>query len=145
MAFEAPFSYIYIIFSFFCWFLCCINKVEVIWWIFQFYWWTKTPGAPLCIISGTKCGHPSRTTDIQYTRLVASSHDGIWTILILNLNKCFSCILFYVWTYIIISNMSSVQMTNRQLFITSWKEIGRTPITPINLVIRKEYSCSTSS
>ena len=35
---------------------------------FQLYWWMKTSDAPTFIISGTN-RHPSRTTDVLYTKL----------------------------------------------------------------------------
>jgi hypothetical protein len=41
---------------------------------FQLYWWMKTSGAPLYIISGTN-GHLSRTTDIPLTSWTAFSHE----------------------------------------------------------------------
>jgi hypothetical protein len=43
---------------------------------FQLYWWRRTSGALLCIISGTN-GHLSRTTDVPQASWKASSHERI--------------------------------------------------------------------
>ena len=41
---------------------------------FQLYWWRKTSGAPLCIISGMS-RHLSRTTDVPSASWIASLHE----------------------------------------------------------------------
>jgi hypothetical protein len=43
---------------------------------FKLYWWQKTLGTPLCIISDTK-GHPNRTIDVPKERWIILLHDRI--------------------------------------------------------------------
>ena len=42
----------------------------------QLYWWRKTLGGPMCIISGTS-RHLSKTTNVSKAGWIASEHERI--------------------------------------------------------------------